>query len=211
MVEFKRQRQISGSDQNKGRFSNQLGEDLSLTHQSLWITYKAAKDTPLADAHFTAVIFLILELSSLCFISWQGRKIQDISQGCYSSTDRGWVYQDPKSKTGTTWKDINEATDPSHCEYHKYSPGRPGCTARKGMSRKTAACSVKSLPATLRNVELLSRLALHHSERVYFANGFWEGWGRQRGTAGWGDMLGEEGVLQHSGCNPPNIGMCEWR
>lgn len=38
------------------------------------------------------------------------------------------------------------------------------------MSRKTAACSVKRLPATLMNVELLSRLALHHTERVYFAN-----------------------------------------
>lgn len=133
----------------------------------------------------------------LCFISWWGWKIQDISQECDSSTDRGWVYQDPKSKTGTTWKDINEGTDPSHCEYHKCSPGRPGCTGGKGMSRKTAAGSVKRLPATRRNVELLSRLALHHTERVYFANDSWEVWGRYHGTAGWGDMLGGKVVLKH--------------
>lgn len=32
---------------------------------------------------------------------------------------------------------------------------------------------------------------------TYFANDFWEGWGQQHGTAGWGDMLGGEGVLKH--------------
>lgn len=72
-------------------------------------------------------------------------------------------------------KDINEATDASHCEYHKCSPGRHGGTARRGMSRETAAWSVKRPPATLRNVELLSRLALHHTERAYFANDLREG------------------------------------
>lgn len=143
----------------------------------------------------TSLLLLFLSCNYLlCFISWRGWKIQDLSQGCDSSTDRGWVYQDPKSKTGTTWKDINEATDPSHCEYHKCSPG---CPARKGMSRKTAAWSLKRLPATLRNVELLSRLALHPTERAYFANDFWEGWGWYHGTAGLGDMLGGEGALKH--------------
>lgn len=140
------------------------------------------KIPPLADDHFATVgffclFFFILQLCSLGFISRQGWNVQDISHGCNSSIDRRWVYQHPK--TGTTWKDINEATDPSHCEYHKFSPGRPGqgCTARRGMNRKTAACSVNRLPATLMNVELLSRLALHHTERVYFANDLWEGWG----------------------------------
>lgn len=80
-------------------------------------------------------------------------------------------YLDPKSKTGTTWKDINEA----QCEHHKCSPGRPGATARRGMSRKIAAWSAKRPPATLRNVELLSRLALHHIEHAYFANDLREG------------------------------------
>lgn len=89
------------------------------------------------------------------------------------------------------WKDIN---DPSHCEYHKGSPGRPGCTTRRGMSRKTAAWAVKRLP-TLRNVELLSRLALYYSEGEYFANNLWK---NEVTWHSWlGDVLGGKGVLQH--------------
>lgn len=43
------------------------------------------------------------------------------------------------------------------------------------MGRKTAAWPVERPPATLRNVELPSRLALHHAEHAYFADDLEEG------------------------------------
>lgn len=76
-----------------------------------------------------------------------------------------------------------EGRQPNHRPFPLQIPQMPWKTwmysqERKSvrrMSRKTATWSVERPPATLRNVELLSRLALHHAKRAYFADDLQEG------------------------------------
>lgn len=153
------------------------------TCHSLQVTHEADKD-PLLLLTPSLLFFSSCNYLLLASSAGKGVKFRTyLKVLIHLLLSEGFVHRDTESDTRTAWTDGNEARAPSHCKYHE-CPGKAPrkvqtqsqeCQSARRMSREAAVWSVRRPPATLRNVDLLCRLALHHAAHAYFADDLQEG------------------------------------